>query len=127
MKIACRESIPVHAARLACLLLLAACGIAGAQVDRSLKILYTGRSGSDREKDFVRFLREHFDTVQTGNLETFKEADTQGFDVTLLDWDWNDLKGPRPQISESFSRPVLTLGVPGGLICSQWRLKTGYM
>jgi hypothetical protein len=92
-----------------------------------LRILYAGRPGSDREKDFVGFLKKYFDVVQTGNLETFKEADTQGFDVTLLDWDWNDLQGPRPTVSESFSRPVITIGVPGGLIGRQWRLKTGYL
>ena len=97
------------------------------QVNRRLKILYAGHSGSDREKDFVSFLKKHFDVVQTGNLQTFQESDTPGFDVTLLDWDWNEFKGPRPRLSESFSRPLMTLGVPGGLLCSQWRLKAGYL
>ena len=92
-----------------------------------LRILYAGRPGSDREKDFVAFLKKYFEVVQTGNLQTFKEADTQGFDVTLLDWDTNEFKGPRPKISETFSRPMMTLGVPGGLIASQWRLKPGYL
>jgi hypothetical protein len=92
-----------------------------------LRILYAGHPGSDREKDFVGFLKKYFEVVQTGNLQTFKEADTQGFDVTLLDWDWNEFKGPRPQLSGNFSRPLMTLGVPGGLICSRWRLKTGYL
>jgi hypothetical protein len=95
---------------------------------KGFRILYAGRPGSDREKDFVSFLRKHFDVVQTGNLETFKEAETQGFDVTLLDWDAGGLKGrPCPEVSESFSRPVVTIGVPGAEICSQWRLKTGYL
>ena len=97
------------------------------QLNRTLRILYAGRPGSDREKDFVGFLKKHFDVVQTGNLETFKEADTQGFDVTLLDWDWNAFEGPKPKISESFSRPVITLGVPGGMICREWELKTSYL
>ncbi len=98
-----------------------------AQVNRGLRILYAGRPGSDREKEFVGFLKKYFDVVQTGNLETFKEADTRGFDVTLLDWDTNEFKGPKPAISDSFSRPIVTLGVPGGLISSRWRLKTGYL
>jgi hypothetical protein len=92
-----------------------------------LRILYAGHPGSDREKDFVGFLKKYFDVVQTGNLETFKEADTQGFDVTLLDWDWNEFKTPRPMVSPKFSRPLVTLGVPGGLMCDRWRLKTGYL
>lgn len=92
-----------------------------------LRILYVGHPDSDRQKDFVQFLGQHFSTVKTGDLTAFQEKDTDGFDVTLLDWDWNDLKGPRPRVSPSFSRPVITLGVPGGLICSQWGLKTGYL
>lgn len=92
-----------------------------------LRILYAGRPGSDREKDFVDFLKKYFDVVQTGNLQTFKEADTQGFDVTLLDWSINESERPEPTVSESFSRPMITLGIPGALICSQWRLKMAYL
>jgi hypothetical protein len=100
--------------------------------NRHLKILYAGRPGSDREKDFVRFLTQYFDVVRTGNLATFQESDTQGFDVTLLDWDadvndvMRDFQGPKPVLSESFSRPLITFGVPGSWLCSHWRLKTGY-
>lgn len=122
-----RKRSAVRAAGLGLLILLALSAIAGAQSNRSLKILYAGRPGSEREKDFVQFLREHFDSVQTGNLETFKEADAQGFDVTLLDWNWNEFEFRRPKISAGFSRPVITLGVPGGQIASQWNLKTGHM
>ncbi len=95
--------------------------------NRRLKILYAGRPGSDREKDFVGFLREYFDVVRIGSLEKFQEADTQGFDVTLLDWDRNEFEGPRPKVSESFSRPIITLGYTGGMICNEWGLKTGYL
>jgi hypothetical protein len=101
--------------------------IANPQLNRSLKILYAGRPGSDREKDFVELLKKYFEVVQTGNLQAFKAADTQGFDVTLLDWDWNATDGPRPWVSPSFSRPVMTLGVAGGFMCRQWKLKPGYM
>jgi hypothetical protein len=100
---------------------------ASAPWNRGLRILYAGRPGSEREREFVSFLKKYFDVVQTGNLETFTETDTQGFDVTLLDWDTNEFKGPKPAISESCSRPIVTLGVPGGLICSRWGLKTGYL
>jgi hypothetical protein len=122
----------MRAAGVACLVVLAGSTLSSGQeqpqLNRSLKILYAGRPGSDREKDFVGFLKKHFDVVQTGNLETFKETDTQGFDVTLLDWDWNVLNAasPCPTVSPSFSRPVMTFGVPGGYMCKRWRLKTEY-
>jgi hypothetical protein len=121
----------IRAVGIACLFLLAASALCRGQeqaaADRNLKILYAGRPGSDREKDFVDFLKKYFNVVQTGNLETFQEADTQGFDVTLLDWDRIDFEGPRPKVSEGFSRPIMTLGVPGGVLCQAWRLKTGYL
>jgi hypothetical protein len=94
------------------------------QPSRSLKILYAGHPGTEREKDFVAFLKKHFDVVQTGNLKTFTEVDAEGFDVTLLDWDWNAFEEPGPKISESFSRPVVALGTAGALMCRNWRLKT---
>ena len=121
----------VRAVAAGCLLVFAGAGLCSGQeppqVNRSLKILYAGHSGTDREKDFVRFLKQHFDVVQTGNLQTFKETDTQGLDVTLLDWDANVLEGPYPKVSEGFARPVITIGVRGGLIGRGWGLKTGYL
>jgi hypothetical protein len=75
----------------------------------------------------VEFLSKHFGTVKTGDLKTFKEADTQGFDVTLLDYDGDGFKAPRPRISAAFSRPIVTVGVAGALICSSLNLKTGYL
>ena len=139
-----RKGMGIHAPEVACLILLLLVGLwscnrkepRGSRTgptdsppssSNGLRILYAGRPGSDREKDFVAFLREHFDVVQTGDLRRFKESDTQGFDVTLLDWDNDVLEGPWPQVSEGFSRPVITLGVAGGGICQQWRLKTGYL
>jgi hypothetical protein len=132
------NSARIRAVGVACLTILAGTmfckatdraepAVVNPQLNRSLKILYAGRPGSDREKDFVGFLKKYLDVVQTGNLETFKEGDTQDFDVTILDWDWNAFQGPRPKISQSFSRPVITLGVPGGMICNEWKLKTGYL
>jgi len=145
MRIIGRRSTRIRVMEVACLTIFAVSTLCGAtseggptganrpsasadpQLDRSLKVLYAGRPGSDREKDFVGFLKKYFYVVQTGNLETFKEADTQGFDVTLLDWDLPVFEGPCPVFSESLSRPVITLGVHGSKICSDGRLKTTYL
>ena len=92
-----------------------------------LRILYAGHPGSDREKDFIQFLGQHFSIVKTADLKAFKEKDTEGFDVTILDYDGDGFKAPRPTISPAFSRPLVTMGVPGGLMSSGWGLKTGYL
>jgi hypothetical protein len=91
-----------------------------------LRILYAGHPGSEREADFVTFLREHFDAVETTDLAAFEESQCDGFDVTILDYDGNGYGAPRPSISQRFSRPLVTVGVAGGLMSSNWRLKTGY-
>lgn len=101
--------------------------VAVVEHDRALRILYAGHPGSDREKDFVDFLAKHFDTVETGDLKAFKESDAEGFDVTILDYDGDGFKAPRPRLSQSFARPVITMGVAGAFISGSLDLKTDYL
>jgi hypothetical protein len=91
-----------------------------------VKILYAGHPGSEREKDFVEFLKQHFKEVRTGDLAKFNGS-TTGFDVALLDYDGDGFKAPHPALGRDYSRATVTIGVPGGMICSQLSLKTGYM
>jgi hypothetical protein len=100
---------------------------AQADAGNDLRILYAGHPGSEREGDFVRFLREHFGTVETADLAAFVESQSENFDVTILDYDGDGFKAPRVSISRQFSRPLVTVGVAGGLMCSRRRLKTGYL
>ncbi len=111
-----------------------------------LRILYVGHRGSEREKDFVQFLGQHFETVKTADLSAFHRKpftnkDAEGFDVTILDYDGDGFQAPRPVIQPRFpedesrnprspddrwfTRPLITVGVVGGLI-SDCGLKTGY-
>ncbi|MBN2181632.1 MAG: hypothetical protein JW715_06940 [Sedimentisphaerales bacterium] len=92
-----------------------------------LRILYVSNPDSSREKDFIDFLSKHFAVVQTGDLKVYKETDSKDFDVTILDYDGDGFKSPKPRISPGFSRPVITVGVTGALICDQLSLKTGYL
>lgn len=148
MRMTHRKSALVRATGLGLLILLASVALAGAQSNRALKILYAGPPGSDREKDFVQFLGQHFETVKTADLNAFaqtgfKEEDAEGFDVTILDYDGDGFNAPslmvRPRfLDESakdsrstaglwFTRPLITVSVAGGLMCSRWGLKTGYL
>jgi len=92
-----------------------------------LRILYCGRVGSDREKDFSEFLSKHFREVQTRDLKRFDADAAKAFDVVILDWDKNDFKAPRPAIPGGYRRPTVTVGVPGAFICSRLRLKMSYL
>jgi len=95
----------------------------------AMRILYAGRPGSDREKDFAGFLGKYFMQVETGDLATFSDPSANGFDVAILDYDGDGkdaFKFPRPKLSQNYARATVTVGVAGGMICSQLRLKTGY-
>jgi hypothetical protein len=98
-----------------------------------LKILYVGLSGTEREKDFVSFLSKHFTQVKSLNLYTIREEQTQGSDVVILDKDgiqWSS-EGGRPlsdlTVSRAYTKPTVSLGVPGAFWTLRMRLKTGYM
>lgn len=91
------------------------------------RILYVGLPETDRAKDFTLFLKRHFDYVETASYSDFSDPKSNGFDVTILDYDGTDVDTPRSNISQSFSRPVITLGAPGASICSHLSLKTGYL
>ncbi|MCY2952961.1 MAG: hypothetical protein NTU53_13445 [Planctomycetota bacterium] len=90
-----------------------------------LKILYAGKPGSDREKDFVDFLARHFKVVKTAKAAGFADVQAEQFDVVILDNDSD--KNPEPALTASYSRATITLGVAGAHICSERDLKTGYL
>ena len=98
-----------------------------------LRILYVGLPDTERQKDFVSFLSENFTQVKTAGLNTFKEEQTKDSDVVILDRDgiqWGD-RGGSPlwdiRVSAQYTRPTLTLGIPGAFWASRKGLKTGYM
>jgi hypothetical protein len=107
----------------------------GTGVGKDMRILYVSHAGSAREKDFVDFLSQHFGTVSKGDWATFAESQCAGFDVTILDYDYDgdsalSMSGPRlPRLnlSREFSHPVITVGYAGAITAKSLKLKTGYM
>ena len=94
-----------------------------------MRVLYAGHPDSAREKDFVEFLGKYFTQVQAGDLATFSDKSANGFDVAILDYDGDGveaLHAPRPKLSQNYAHATVTVGVAGGLIGNQLRLKTGY-
>jgi len=98
-----------------------------------LRILYVGLPDTERQKDFVSFLSRNFIEVKTADLDTFTEEQTRDSDVIILDKDgiqWAG-RGGNPlsdlRVSAQYSRPTLSLGIPGAFWTNRMRLKTGYM
>jgi hypothetical protein len=99
-----------------------------------LKILYVGLVNTERHKDFVSFLSDNFTQVKSTDLYAFKEEQTKGSDVVILDKDgiqWAGRGDGKPlmnyPVSNQYSRPTITLGIPGAFWTDRMRLKTGYM
>ncbi len=92
-----------------------------------LKVLYAGRPGSDRQKDFVAFLSKHFTQVTTGDLADLNDARAEAVDVVIFDYDGKSSEAPMPDISDDYSASTITLGVVGANISSELGLATGYM
>jgi hypothetical protein len=92
-----------------------------------LRILYAGKPGSSREADFLAFLRQHFRQVNSADLPRFNAKEAADADVVLFDYDGDGFRAPQPNLPADYARPTITLGVAGGMLCSQLRLKTGYM
>lgn len=92
-----------------------------------LKILYAGKPGSGREKEFVSFLSQYFVQVKTGDLEAFDGSQANDVDVTIFDYEGDLLNAPFPAIDRDYKSPTLTIGVVGANICSGLARVTGYM
>jgi hypothetical protein len=110
-------------------------GVEGADAARekiSLRVLYVGEPGTEREKDFVGFLEKHFAKVGKADLEKVEAKDGDGFDVVIVDYSGLTIKGnaiitPRVAFGRGYSRPILTIGAAGALVCDNLGLKTGYL
>ncbi len=120
------------------LLLLAPCQASRAEEPMGLKVLYAGNPGSAREKDFVKFLGEHFAEVGTAHYSQFAEADAEGYDVVIFDWtsiyprdedgkikkEFDRLNSPTPpKLPEDFDRPSILIGAAGGYVAMPLKLK----
>jgi len=104
----------------------------------SLSILYAGNPGSEREKDYVNFLRASFERVTTTDYRTFEERQAAGHDVVIFDWTsvfprdrdgkieqpLKRLNRPKaPVMSENYSRPTILIGASGQEVIRPFRWK----
>ena len=112
---------------------------AGAEGPAPLKILYAGNPGSDRERDYVGFLKGTFPVVDAVDYRTFREEMADGHDVVIFDWtsiQKRDASGrvdeknpgmaypkPIPHPGENYSRPTILIGGAGEEVIRPLKLK----
>ncbi len=100
---------------------------AGTSEKLDLRILYVGLPGTERQKDFVEFLSQHFRQVDTADYNTFKEEQTKDCDVAIFDKDGLEWKSLDIEVSGQYSRATISIGVPGAFWCRRVSSKMGYM
>ena len=96
----------------------------GADEKISLAILYAGHPGSEREADFVRFLKRHFVRVGKGDLSRFRARDADTFDVVIMDYDEDFSQWSTPKLRKDYKRATVTIAGTGGRIGRDFDLKT---
>ncbi len=98
----------------------------------SQRVIYFGELETARGKDFLNFLRSHFENVGSGQLSAFREETTAPYDVVILDYGElkvsnNRIEMPPNPVRRGFKRPTITVGATGALISERLGLKTGYL
>ena len=92
-----------------------------------LRILYVGLPNTERQKDFVEFLREHFEQVGTADYNDFNEEQTKDCDVAIFDKDGLEWKPLDINVSGYYSRATMSIGVPGAFWVRKVSSNMGYM
>lgn len=100
---------------------------AGTSQNLDLRVLYVGLPDTERQTDFVEFLRQHFRQVDTADYNTFKEEQTKDCDVAIFDKDGLEWKSLDIRVSSQYSRSTISIGVPGAFWCRTVSSRMGYM
>jgi hypothetical protein len=94
-----------------------------------LRILYVGKTGSDRAEDFRRFLVNYFEQADVADAAEFQLEQASGHDVVILDCERADLLSGESRelpFANGYSMPTVLQGTQGAHIGSSLHLKTGY-
>jgi len=99
---------------------------------RDLKVLYVGNATSPRAADFKAFLSTNVARVEVAARVGFDPAQTNGFDVVLLDWPQSESRGDFPPKKsplgerEAWTKPTVLLGSAGLHMAIVWDVQGGF-
>jgi hypothetical protein len=130
----------VLSAALTALMLASQAVCAAEKID--VKVLYAGKPGDARTKDFVAFLQRHFVRVSETDYEKFNPDEAKGFDVVIFDWPsiyprdkdgkiapkLTSLNQPKPpKLTEDFDRAAILIGAAGGFVTMPLRTRINWL
>lgn len=91
-----------------------------------MRILYAGAPGTEREADWLAFLRENFVTADAVSLRDVTRDSAGAYDVVVADWSWRYLAAQGSgvldlgegaqgyRLRESIPTPMVMVGGLGG-------------
>jgi len=94
-----------------------------------LKILYAGKLDDRRTGEYRAFLEGYFQKVGVASYVTLKEAETEPYDVVILDWPELPPQKPEtrepivPPISQAYTRPTVLVGAGPLFLIRELQLK----
>jgi hypothetical protein len=95
---------------------------------RELRVLYVG---SERAKEYGKFLKEYVGEFDSVSREDFKPERASRFDVVLLDWpqtgEISEMRSLRSPLGdrEQWNRPTVLLGSAGLRMAVAWKMQGG--
>ena len=102
-----------------------------------LRVLYAGKGGTDRSREFQDFLRPRVAALGVADFAIFRDRDADGYDVAILDGDPADVDRatdpatkagqPWPELSPASGRPTVLVGAMGGLVAQRHQLKLSWL
>jgi hypothetical protein len=100
---------------------------------RSTSVLYAGKEGGHREKEFGAFLKKWFDKSATIPFEDLSMATAENFDVVIVDWvsqysndgytpRTNRLFSPPKTLGPKFTKPMISMTYVSTRVRSGYKL-----
>ena len=87
-------------------------------------MLFAGDPGTERTKDFLAFLGQHFSQVRFADIKKHTRAGSAGHDVIILDS--ANFRTKTREFSRDDGRPTILVGTFGGMLGMRWKLRTNW-
>jgi len=97
------------------------------------RVLYAGTADSERTRQFVALLGEHFAAAAFADYSAFDPASADGFDVVIFDAEVRPtettigLPMSRPELPEDWDRPSVLIGAGGVMVAESFESKLDWL
>lgn len=97
------------------------------------RVLYAGTADSERSRQFVALLDEHFAAAAFADYSAFDPARADAFDVVIFDAEVRPtdnsigLPSSRPELPDDWDRPSVLIGAGGVMVAESFESKLDWL